>query len=71
VCSIAGLGCGVGAVLGIIFGFVARGQIKRSAGGEQGSGLALAGIIIGFIVIAFIVLIVLVAVLAAGTNNNS
>lgn len=32
--------------LGIIFGFVARGQIKRT--GESGDGLALAGIILGF-----------------------
>ncbi len=52
VCSILGLCCGVGGVLGVIFGFVARGQIKRSGGAEQGSGLALAGIIVGFVVIA-------------------
>jgi len=31
--------------LGIVFGFIARGQIKRT--GESGDGLALAGIIVG------------------------
>jgi hypothetical protein len=39
---------GIGAVLGIVFGFVSRSQIKHSAGIQRGKGLALAGIIIGF-----------------------
>lgn len=38
---------GLGAVLAIVFGFIARSQIKRSEGQETGGGLALAGIIIG------------------------
>jgi len=36
------------AILGVIFGFVARSQIKVSAGAQRGDGLALAGIIVGF-----------------------
>ncbi len=59
VCSILGLCCGVGGVLGVIFGFVARGQIKRSGGAQKGSGLALAGIIVGFVVHCAIGLLVL------------
>ncbi len=43
---------GVGAILAIIFGFIARSQIKRSGDTQQGKGLALAGIIIGFAGIA-------------------
>ena len=39
---------GIGAVLGIVFGFVSRSQIKHSAGIQRGKGVALAGIIIGF-----------------------
>lgn len=39
--------------LGIVFGFVARSQIKRT--GEEGSGLALAGIIVGFAATAILV----------------
>ena len=46
------LPCGIGSVLAIIFGFVAKEQIKRSQGREHGSGLANAGIIIGFVAIA-------------------
>jgi hypothetical protein len=38
----------VGSVLGVVFGFVSRSQIRRSGGMQQGSGMALAGIIIGF-----------------------
>jgi hypothetical protein len=54
----------VGAVLAIVFGFIARSQIKRSNGTQQGGGMALAGIIIGFagIVIGIVVVIVVVAV---------
>ncbi|MHB1711988.1 MAG: DUF4190 domain-containing protein [Acidimicrobiales bacterium] len=39
---------GLGAVLAIVFGFVARSQIRRSNGMQKGGGMALAGIIIGF-----------------------
>lgn len=72
VCSIAGLCCcGIGGVLGVIFGFVARGQIKRSGGAQQGSGLALAGIIIGFVCIAIGAALLLLFVLGALSSNNS
>ena len=51
VCSCAGiLFLGVPGILGIIFGFVARSQIRRSNGTQGGEGLALAGIIVGFAV---------------------
>ncbi|HWD51300.1 MAG TPA: DUF4190 domain-containing protein [Acidimicrobiales bacterium] len=55
---------GLGAILGIVFGFIARSQIKRSNGTQRGEGMALAGIIIGFagIVIGIILIIVVVAV---------
>ncbi len=39
---------GLGGILAIVFGFIARSQIKRSGDGQRGNGLALAGIIIGF-----------------------
>ena len=72
VCSIVGFFCcGIGGVLGVIFGFVARGQIKRSGGTEQGSGLALAGIIVGFACIAVGALLLLLFLLGAVSSNNS
>ncbi len=45
---------GLGSILGIIFGFVARGQIGRSNGTQKGGGLALAGIIVGFVTLALV-----------------
>jgi hypothetical protein len=40
---------GIGSLLGIIFGFSARGDIRRSGGRTSGDGLAIAGIIIGLV----------------------
>jgi hypothetical protein len=69
VCSCAGiLFLGVPGILGIIFGFVARSQIRKSNGTQGGEGLALAGIIVGFAWIAILILIFIVA--ATNSNNN-
>ena len=60
---------GIPCLLGVIFGFVARGQIKRSNGAQGGSGLALAGIIVGFSLIAiFILVVILIAVFGHATT---
>jgi len=56
---------GIGALLAIVFGFIARSQIKHSGGMQRGRGMALAGIIIGFaglVITAVVVTIVVVAV---------
>jgi hypothetical protein len=53
---------GIGAVLAIVFGFIARSQIKRSDGRQQGAGLALAGIIIGFVGIALGIALIIAVV---------
>jgi uncharacterized protein DUF4190 len=68
VCSLIGWLCGLGPILGVIFGFVALNQIKQS--GQQGRGLALAGIAISIatLVIGVIVFIVLMVV---GANQPS
>jgi hypothetical protein len=66
VCSIVWLG-GVGSLLAIIFGFIARSQIKRADDHQQGQGLALAGIILGFL---GLVTIGLVIVLAAVVDHH-
>jgi hypothetical protein len=47
VCSCVGLFCGIGSIIGIVLGIMARNQIKQS--GENGEGLAMAGIIVGAI----------------------
>jgi hypothetical protein len=74
--AIAALVCGIGQLLlgilagipGIILGFVALSQIRRT--GDNGRGMAIAGIVLGFIGIAlFVILIVAIAV--AGSHANS
>lgn len=71
VCSILGFCCGVGGVLGVIFGFVARGQIKRSGGSQKGSGLALAGIIVGFVFIVLAAIGLVFLLLGSSSANSS
>jgi hypothetical protein len=67
VCSCAGFVLLIPAVLGIIFGFVARSQIGRSGGTQSGEGLALAGIIVGF---GWIALFVIVGIVNASHHTN-
>jgi len=64
---------GIGAVLAIVFGFIARSQIKRSAGMQRGGGMALAGIIIGFagIVIGVVLTVIIVAVVHHCQQNGN
>lgn len=53
-------------LLGVILGFVALSQIKKT--GENGHGLAIGGIVVGFIVmILSIVVVVLPLILTAST----
>jgi hypothetical protein len=75
--ALASLTCGLApfifgpsaAIPAIIFGHVARHQIKRT--GEQGAGLALAGLILGWAtVILTIVLIVAMSVGMHGTTHT-
>jgi hypothetical protein len=47
--------CGVGAIVAIVLGHIARGQIKRSNGAETGRGLATAGLVLGYVGIALTV----------------
>ena len=75
--AIASLACGLAlfvfgpptAIPAIVFGHVARHQIKRT--GEQGAGLALAGLILGWAtVILGIVLIVVGLAMSVGMNGT-
>jgi len=52
VCSLLGPCTFVSAIAGVILGYIARAQIRRT--GESGAGMALAGIIVGWVVIGLI-----------------
>lgn len=52
-----------GAIIAIVCGHVARGQIRRNGG--QGDGLALAGLVLGYIGILIPVLIIVLATTAS------
>jgi hypothetical protein len=60
--------CGLGSLLGVVFGHVSVGQIKRD--NQRGRGLAIAGTIIGYLGIAGLVLS-LVAVNNASRKNEA
>ena len=60
---------GIGAILALVFGYLAKGQIDRSAGAQSGRGLAIAGIVLGWIGVAgtaFIILLLAVAIRQEG-----
>ncbi|MDQ1128436.1 hypothetical protein QE381_000564 [Microbacterium sp. SORGH_AS 888] len=57
------------AILGVVFGHIALGQIKRT--GEQGRGLAIAGLVIGYIAIAFWVIYIIALIVIAITVGSS
>ena len=70
VLSLLTLACGITWILGIIFGHVALGQIKRT--GEGGRGLAIAGLVIGYVCLAaFVGFILLIAFAANEADTTS
>ena len=64
----------LGAVLAVIFGHVARGQIKQR--GEGGGGMAVAGLVLGYLnlglsVVGFVIWILTLGLLGAVLNGVS
>jgi hypothetical protein len=59
--------CGVGSILAVIVGNVARRQIRER--GEQGDGLAVAGIIIGWVGIALLAFYLVFAVVLSAASD--
>ena len=71
--AIASLVLGIigGALLAIVFGFVARSKIKRSGGALRGKGLATAGIVLGFAWTALFAAIIVLGVTGALEDTNA
>jgi uncharacterized protein DUF4190 len=55
----------IGAILAIVFGHMARSQIKRT--GEAGGGMAMAGLILGYVHIGVAVLVVILWIVGFAT----
>lgn len=49
---------GVGSILALVFGYIAKDQIDKSAGTQTGRGMAIAGIVLGWVGVAFILLMI-------------
>ncbi|MEV6713268.1 DUF4190 domain-containing protein [Lentzea sp. NPDC051208] len=63
--------CGITAIVGVIFGHIAMGKIKR--GEEEGHGMAMAGLIVGYFVIVGWVLyfaFIIIAIIAAANSST-
>ena len=60
----------IGSVLALVFGYIAKGQIDKSAGRQSGRGMAIAGIVLGWIGVATLVLVIAVAVLARNSSSS-
>ena len=52
--------CGVGSLLAVIFGHMARTQVSRT--GQSGNGMAIAGLVLGYIGLAGVILFILLMV---------
>lgn len=68
-CSIGGFFCGIGFILGIVFGYIAKNQIDQSGGAQQGRGLAVAGLIIGWVGVGLAVLVGVIAIIASAASS--
>ena len=59
----------IGSILALVFGYVAKGQIDRSAGRQGGRGMAIAGIVLGWIGLGLLALFIVIGL--AVSNDDS
>jgi hypothetical protein len=58
----------VGSILALIFGYVAKRQIRER--GESGGGMATAGIVLGWIGVGFLILFMIIGIIAVASDSN-
>jgi len=56
----------IGAIVAIIAGHTARGEIRRSNGTLEGDGMATAGLVLGWVHLAFIAFVILMFIVFFG-----
>ena len=61
----------IGSLLAIIFGYVAKKNIRESNGTQTGDGMATAGIVLGIIGVAVFVILLAAGVVFSGDETNS
>lgn len=61
----------IGPILGVIFGHMALGEIKRSNGTVEGQGLAMAGLIIGYVLLGLSLIGCCLFALSIGLLNGA
>jgi Domain of unknown function (DUF4190) len=61
----------VGSILAVIFGHIARRQIRRSAGSQGGEGLAVAGLVLGWVGVALILLVIVLSISVTVVPNSA
>ena len=49
-------------ILAVIFGHIARSQIRKSAGRQKGAGMAMAGLILGYLALGFVLFLLLIVI---------
>lgn len=49
---------GIGAILALVFGYIAKDQIDKSAGRQTGRGMAIAGIVLGWVGVSVVLLMI-------------
>ena len=64
--SIAGLLCGITAIIGIVLGAIELSRINKGVSSPKGKGLALGGIIIGAIVLGLGLLLTIISIATGG-----
>lgn len=60
----------VGSILALVFGYVAKKQIRESMGRQGGDGMATAGIVLGWIGVGVVAVIIVIAIIAAGSSSS-
>jgi hypothetical protein len=61
---------GIGSILALIFGFIARKEIDASGGSQSGRGMATAGIVLGFIGIGIMLLLIALILFSVPTSSG-
>ena len=60
----------IGSILALIFGYVAKRQIRDSGGTQGGAGMATAGIVLGWIGVAALAVAIVVGITVAANDST-